>query len=508
MPQIWTPVSQSVRALWSKYATWKRIVAAFLAMLVGAVGLLSGWDTARAKVIAWFRTPAAYAVLVVLPDVDTFTQEGSQPTTVQSTRSTQYQSDHTVSKDLWNGIQGIITGENEKPSKEYWFNNNALGRVAVIPISDGPLPENTIARLRDRVKPASGKATHKCLCILGHETSTLASAVWRDFYRSMDDPVPVILLGPTNPQITRDDAASGHRLLLRLLPNDDLQIALLAKLLESGKELRATSLDSGEANGSDSRVNGPAHRVLVVADRDNAMYSTYITKKLVEYESSSVLFCGTYEISVTNSLFADADRIRVLRPDTIVFVGMAPAAQAFVLGLEAEWNAAEEASRPGQVKPTGVSHTTSKNISVEPHWLTNVNLVFTDGSASAGFCNFLTSSKRKPWANLCVTTTATPSSQLASNPFEFESVGRAAIMLANYLIEQAAESNTTSPSRVLQVSQARRNVVITLPDSFNGYSPDLGSLATLKFDANGDNSTGKWRVYWKSRGSSGFVPLK
>jgi len=451
------------------------------------------------------RPTSPKVIFVVLPNVDKHANHPPQSEPANS-----------VSGDLWDGIvKGAARGPapEEQPIlklRKKAEDESGEQSIEIIPIDDGPDPLDTISRIDNHPKLPN------CIMLLAHETSTLAKTVWRDYYKKRDKKLPVILLGPTNPDITNDDQRSGSQLLLRLLPNDDKQVALLSNII--GKEVALVP------QPSDPKAGQKALNLFIVTDRDNPVYAKYITSKLITSLRSDVRLCGTAEVATTASLLLDVDRIQHLEPDIIVFVGMAECARAFVQALECEWTL-HDGRGPSQQSNSA----TSGKPDVRPsdpeaaYWLRKVALVFTDGCASEAFFSFLKDNDgRQPWRALyLISTVPPPDKPIGLTELDFKPIGKAAILLATHLSYDAwrQDGKITAESILTQFANRRgtkdspgKEYAAWDQSNFTAVSDyNLpGSLQSFRFALNGDNELWDWHAYCKKAhaGSKEFLHVE
>lgn len=437
----------------------------------------------------WSQIPKPpKAIFVVLPNVSDYATTGNVHINDESGSPDPGQG-NSVSQDLWRGISVAtvrcshdLDGTCSGCELRVGDTNDEL-TIEIIAVNDGPDPADTVARID------AFRKKYDCLMILGHETSTAAKAMWRSYYATQD--LPVILLGPTNPDITEDDFLSGTNVLLRLLPTDDKQVALVTRIVKG---------DFAEPKPSTPRS------VLIVTDIGNPVYGKYITERLISSLPNDVTLCGTVEVSTTSSLLPNIGRVTRLDPDVIVFVGMADAGQAFIRGLEREWSVATTEGT-GVDSSTGVG---SGETSAVSEWLKNVELVFTDGCASGKFCDFWNAESRQLWNHTYVITTMPPKQDFSG--FDFKPTGKAAILLAKYLIVEAKRAGSVSSSALLaQFKRFRSGTEINISAAAENdkSSKKVGivpELRILTFDTRGDNQSWPWRVYRRHAGK-GFKEI-
>lgn len=366
-----------------------------------------------------------------------------------------------IAGDLWTGVR---TSAREENGRLWWdFDDPALA-IEIIRIADGPYAEDTVARIRGKLEKFD------CLLVLGHTASTLALRVWRELYSP--EKLPVILLGPTTPQITEDDAAKEDKVVLRMLPNDVLQVKRIETLLEE---------------------RGDGQDILLVADAGNEVYSRYITEQLIRSASVGQRICGTLSVSLTDSVMTNPARLLALRPSVIVFVGMENTARAFLRGMERDWDIAKE--------------TPSLRTKELVAWFEGLQLLFTDGCASTAFHKFLRHESRKErWTELLVLSPMPPPGRAgeydpnepieirSENRLDYEPLGRAAAELGKELLRRTlrADNNLTNSGIVKQMSRLRGGNKVSLtgmPDEF----PEV--LHWVRFDQLGDNDQWSWYHY-------------
>lgn len=426
---------------------------------IAAIGVL----LAVATWLYWQMPRKQKAVFVVLPNISAYAEKKNTST-----------GNHSVSRDLWNGI---TKGASQLPSGEYHLplktTTGASEKVQIVPIDDGPDAEDTISRI------VRNSDIYEPILLLAHETSTLAKEVWRKHYKEAK--IPVILLGPTNPDLTLDDHLSESDVLLRLLPNDDEQISVIAQILGG--------LYSGDHQQD--------HSVLIVMDRGNKLYSEYISKKIISHRPNHVRFVGSVEVAATDCLVPELSRLQRLDPSTILFVGMSEAAQALIESLEREWS-------------IGSNTTAESSCLMDPGpalsaWLSRVELVFTDGCASRSFHDFLLRPERQNWKAIYVVSTMPPAK--GATAFNFEPTGIAAILLANYVAYDALIQGRLTASGIFDQFDKYRNGNDFPAFDQNHPAPvpvDLPEdLQRFKFNMYGDNNW-KWQVYRKMQSEKVF----
>lgn len=429
---------------------------------------------------SWPRDPKA--IFIVLPNITRYAQSHERNAAADS-----------VADDFWDGITEGVTRIDGSYQLELKIDSKPPEIIKIIAIDDGPDPKDTISRISEH------RQHYNCLMILGHETSTLAKNVWRDYYK--DANIPVLLLGPTNPIITEDDYLSDARVLLRLLPNDSKQIELIASIV-SGKY-------------KSEKTEASPRSVLIVTDRGNPVYANYITTKLIQALPKDVQYCGSVEVSTTCSLLPEFDRIQRLGPNVIVFVGMGDAAQAFVQGLERQWCVSNVRKHNSDNDPTAtVSFTDGHDACTE--WLSTVEFVFTDGCASAGFHRFLTNRPRNIGHTDYVISTMPPGDQESMGTtlgelraFNFKPTGKAAILLANHLAYDARRAGSLSAEGILAQARNLRN--LSKIQAEDPSHPACGNkilplrLQEFQFDKMGDNVKWGWHVYRRDGVPNVFV---
>ncbi|MEQ1904080.1 MAG: hypothetical protein ABL888_07860 [Pirellulaceae bacterium] len=406
-------------------------------------------------------------VLVVLPSAEDHLSDLKQNGGI---------GDESVSFDIVKGVKEKLQTVATSPSG---LGMNVGGEnISFLFVNDGPDPLDTVSRIVDQTKK------NEVLLILGHETSTSAKKVWTEYYQLKD--TPVVLLGPTNPEITKDDSARA-KVLLRLMPNDNQQVQRIINVLK-------------EKSSNKSRS------VLLVTDSGNPVYSNYIGERIIDRLPRDCEFCGSVQISSVDSLAPDWGRIvKRHHPDTVIFVGMSQAAKSFLLSLHHEAEA--DNSRTNQTE-------TTEDNSLILDWLENVDFVFTDGCASNGFCSFLKESDLT-YRNLYVVSTAsTTRDDMTLDRFNFEQVGFAAVAFSFRLLTDAKEGSGRSllnTEKVLEEVRRHRTPphdIVELSKDTGAFGSNLRSeLCQLQFDEQGDNIKWHWNVFRKVPESSEFIQL-
>lgn len=381
--------------------------------------------------------------------------------------------DESVSFDIVKGIKEKLDPLPSSPS--------GLGlkigeeNINYLFINDGPNHSDTVSRIVDQTKK------NDVLLVLGHETSTAAKMVWTEFYQHNE--IPVVLLGPTNPTITKDDAARA-KVLLRLMPNDNQQVARIIDILNEDFEV-------GQRN------------VLLVTDSGNPIYSNYIGERIIDRLPRNCQFCGSLQVSSVNSLGPDWERIvKRHKPNTVIFVGMSQAAKSFLLSLHHSPANSANADAVPQDEANIIG------------WLKGVDFIFTDGCASNGFCNFLKDSELTFRNFYVVSTASSDRDDFTLGQFNFEQIGYASVAFSYRLLFDSMERNggsdlstsgVLSELRLQSTPPLERVELDKVPGDISSNLRE--DLRALQFDVFGDNTEWQWHVFRKSPDERDFIQL-
>jgi hypothetical protein len=439
------------------------------------------WATAqqRQSVRGRRRPDAERAVFVVLP-------EETLPPGIPEKNSW-----FLAAGDMRAGLRNRFNPRNKDGVEKWYFDvakngeaDNPLGGVIVRWIKDGPTSEDTIRRISNELEQ------YECLLVIGHETSTLALQVWQGLYSRSDDPIPVLLLGPTNPRITEDDTAKGTNVVLRMLPDDTGQLKLLNEIIQRSGTPEAKAV----------------HDVLLAVDSSNPVYSEFIAQELVRDTSSGPRICGTLDVSMRRTVLPEYAQVRTLAPRMLVFIGMGEAAIPFVQSLEREWEVAEAiVAAQKDVAKSGVRTPGYEDALATCEWLKKIELVFTDGCASSAFANFLQTRASSKWTGLTVLSPTGPGT--GGGRFDYENLGQASHVVAGCLLLDAMidDKNAKIPGEklvatdVIRAMQSFRRQPLDPKDKRRIDLTCIGvhdnSSRYVTFDRTGNNVNWRWHEY-------------
>ncbi|MCR9245542.1 MAG: ABC transporter substrate-binding protein [bacterium] len=227
---------------------------------------------------------------------------------------------------------------------DFWLSFGPPGRavnqqrVEIVYVEDREDPGRTVTELRSKL------ADYNCLLVVGHNDSTAAMHVAGSFY--YENRIPVILLGPTNPDLTAN-APGDKTTILRLLPTDRVQVARLVSVV----------------NGV-----GRYSRVLIMQDGTNSRYSKYIADEL--QMALTARRATSRVVKVADEIDMRLLRVEVqfeqFKPDLLICVGLHPTTRLYLEKIQ-------KASR--KLKSQGHE----------------VDMVFTDGCTAKDFARFMAS---------------------------------------------------------------------------------------------------------------------
>lgn len=353
--------------------------------------------------------------------------------------------------DIFNGIRSV-SGDGD-----VLFTNHNGDTVRIEWIVESPFPDKTLDRLQDKAEGLEP------VLAVGHVTSTTARTACEKWYQR--EGIPVILVGPTNPEITRDAAERRESVILRLLRTDDYQIMEI---------ISATQTDDS------------------------------IVVRLLMDKSFGSRVLATFDITATDARAPEIHSfLKEYRPEALVFVGMTERGIAMVRSLE----------NLARVKRRRFGD--SARAGGDTDDFGGTAFVFTDGCASTEFFQFMLDRKAYlsgtkdrtgvPWRSLTLLSPVPPYTEAGNQRFDYENVGVVAGLLARQLLTDAARGNG-NPTRqaVLESLKSKYKRKVSLkepPASFRQTE-----LLTLVFDEYGDNSA--WAYYQYKLVPSGIKAFK
>jgi len=298
--------------------------------------------------------------------------------------------------------------------------------VEIMHFADGPSPKDTINRLQKM------ELDYEYVLAVGHESSTLAHHVCQEFY--LDREIPVILLGPTNPEITRDANLREKKLILRLLPTNMFQVKAIADFIQNEKH----------------------DRVVVACDIGNPFYSQSLTKQLATDNKLGPKVVATIEVSSTDSARINFDRLTELNPDVLVFVGMTEAARVVLR----TWEELSAVKAGGRKLPA---------------------VIFTDGCATKEFQEFIQAGGLSRWGAIAVVSPMPADDSNIPANFDYEPLGRLAYALTKNILEESESIDRTAISTNF-ARKMNRGEFTVLDDSLSKR------LRTLSFRPSSDRN--------------------
>lgn len=336
--------------------------------------------------------------------------------------------------------------------------------VKIIDIPDRENPADTIIDCKLR------QQQYECVLVLGHVNSTNAHNLCTQYYEH--EGIPVVLLGPTFPEITSGAIRRKKRLFLRLMPVDSVQVDAIAKVINSTPRYA---------------------RVLIYWDESNKIYSEYIARELTKSLESNAKFSNgaVADHPIGPATAKDRPYIKDFeryQPDVVVYVGMTDTAKSLLRGCS-------ELSNVQNMEP----NTQLRDI------------IFTDGCTSASFSEYIRTVRG--WNRMILLSPMPPPTRAPQRGIiDFKPLGVIAASLAEELMEGAGARGAITRSSVqLQIADRMtqdddtirvREPRFTSPLEVSRPLMSVGFRGSdLSRTVDGDNRS--WHYYYYGRRKSG-----
>ncbi len=290
-----------------------------------------------------------------------------------------------TARDLFAGIRAQTAGDDFRVSVTAADGTIVSDIVYIVWITDHADTARTIRDIELESK-------YDCVFVLGHSDSTKAQKMCDSYYEEKG--IPVILLGPTNPAITKGAVQRGRALFLRLLPTDGVQVEAIVKIVEAAPQYS---------------------RLLVYWDGDNVVYSDYIRAELERRLSSGDRSITSVLVSSVTARDRDySDDVSRYDPQLVICVSLTATAKAVIEGWGSRLRSTAESSDPRS----------------------SIDLMLTDGCTSAEFCEFIRREKR--WRR-CVLLSPMPKPVVTNmrGLVDYKPLGVVAAALAHEILERA-----------------------------------------------------------------------
>lgn len=395
--------------------------------------------------------------------------------------------------DAWDRAAGLVSPkakqeDTDKPKIYIVFPDSQVGldlKKGIIPSNDDEIIEPGVT-LKKFDQLLSIKETERnllrelkqddnILMVVGHETSTIAKYMIENVYEndaffSNDKkiPIPLILPGATNPELTSTEPREGIRHILRVPATDKKQVQMIISFLDKKDE--------------HSKKKAQFSTSLII-DTTNIEYGEYIAKSIIKLRPKNII--DSIGIGLVEEGYSP-DKFFSSKPNYTIFIGMHTQAAMLVNQMKKVGYLTKNTAGSSAYKPT---------------------LLCTDGTLSTFFNETLMALKPSnpiyltgpivlpEYAKEC-------GNEIKEEDLNYKRIGMITRLLIEYLVDEANKTGNLTREGILNVMQGLMakgtEVHLIMPEK--GLIMSKKERYMLKFSDIGDNVESKVHLFECERG--------